>query len=151
MLPYFKTDKHFSSNLSHCKRRDSSLGTALGYGLDDRGSRVRFPTGAGNFSLYRFTPRERAPGTLWLGSWVDLRAVLDAVAKRKIPSPRRESNLKTPIDQPVAHRYGSTKGGEFLDQLSDNQLIFKFLSQTFHRDHPPYSRKQNLMFYVESL
>jgi hypothetical protein len=24
----------------------------LGYGLDDRGSRVRFPVGAGNFSLH---------------------------------------------------------------------------------------------------
>jgi hypothetical protein len=24
----------------------------LGYGLDDRGSRVRFPEGAGNFSLH---------------------------------------------------------------------------------------------------
>jgi hypothetical protein len=33
--------------------RDSSVGTALGYGLDDRGSRVRFPVGAGNFSLRR--------------------------------------------------------------------------------------------------
>jgi hypothetical protein len=31
--------------------RDSSVGTALGYGLDDRGSGVPFPTGAGNFSL----------------------------------------------------------------------------------------------------
>jgi hypothetical protein len=31
--------------------RDSSVGIALGYGLDDRGSRVRFPAGAGNFSL----------------------------------------------------------------------------------------------------
>jgi hypothetical protein len=30
---------------------DSSAGIALGYGLDDRGSRVRFPAGAGNFSL----------------------------------------------------------------------------------------------------
>jgi hypothetical protein len=30
----------------------SSVGTALGYGLDDRGSRVRFPAGAGNFSLH---------------------------------------------------------------------------------------------------
>jgi hypothetical protein len=30
------------------------------------------------------------------------RAVLDAVAKRKIPSPRRESNPRTPIGQPVA-------------------------------------------------
>jgi hypothetical protein len=30
---------------------DSSVGIALGYGPDDRGSGVRFPTGAGNFSL----------------------------------------------------------------------------------------------------
>jgi hypothetical protein len=29
-----------------------SVGIALGYGLDDRGSRVRFPAGAGNFSLH---------------------------------------------------------------------------------------------------
>jgi hypothetical protein len=33
--------------------RDSSVGIALGYGLDDRGSRVRFPAGVGNFSLHR--------------------------------------------------------------------------------------------------
>jgi hypothetical protein len=32
--------------------RDSSVGIALGYGLDKRGSRVRFPAGAGNFSLH---------------------------------------------------------------------------------------------------
>jgi hypothetical protein len=33
------------------------------------------------------------------------RAVLDAVVKRKIPSPRRESNPRTPIVQPVAQCY----------------------------------------------
>jgi hypothetical protein len=33
--------------------RDSSVGIALGYGLDDRGSRVRFPAGTGNFSLHQ--------------------------------------------------------------------------------------------------
>jgi hypothetical protein len=33
------------------KSRDSSVCIALDYGLDDRGSRVRFPAGAGNFSL----------------------------------------------------------------------------------------------------
>jgi hypothetical protein len=33
------------------------------------------------------------------------RAVLDAVAKRKIPSLRRESNSRIPIVQPVAQRY----------------------------------------------
>jgi hypothetical protein len=33
--------------------RDSSVGIELGYGLEDRGSRVRFPGGgAGNFSLH---------------------------------------------------------------------------------------------------
>jgi hypothetical protein len=50
-------------------------------------------------------PKERAPGTHWIGGWVCLRAVLDAVVKRKIPSPRRESNPKTPIVQPAAQRY----------------------------------------------
>jgi hypothetical protein len=35
------------------KIRDSSVGIALGYGLNDRGSRVRFPARAGNFSLHR--------------------------------------------------------------------------------------------------
>jgi hypothetical protein len=30
-----------------------------------------------------FTPRERAPGTHWIRGWVDPRAVLDAVEKRK--------------------------------------------------------------------
>jgi hypothetical protein len=31
---------------------NSSVRIALGYGLDDRGSRVRFPARAGNFSLH---------------------------------------------------------------------------------------------------
>jgi hypothetical protein len=52
----------------------------------------------------RFTPRERAPGTHWIGGWVGSRAVLYAVLNRKIPSPRRESNLKTPIVQSIAQR-----------------------------------------------
>jgi hypothetical protein len=34
------------------KSRDSSVGIALGYGLDDRGSRVRFPAEAGNYTLH---------------------------------------------------------------------------------------------------
>jgi hypothetical protein len=51
------------------------------------------------------TPRDRALGTHWIAVWVGPRAVLDAVVKRKIPSPRRESNPRTPIVQPVAQRY----------------------------------------------
>jgi hypothetical protein len=34
------------------KSRDSSVGIALGYGLEDRGSRFRFLAGAGNFSFH---------------------------------------------------------------------------------------------------
>jgi hypothetical protein len=34
------------------KSCDSSVGIALGYGLHGGGSRVRFPVGAGNFSLH---------------------------------------------------------------------------------------------------
>jgi hypothetical protein len=53
----------------------------------------------------RFIPRERAPGTHWIGDWVGPRAVLDAVGKRKIPTPRRESIPRTPVVQPVAQCY----------------------------------------------
>jgi hypothetical protein len=31
----------------------------------------------------RFTPEERAPGTHWIGGWVDLRAGLDDLERRK--------------------------------------------------------------------
>jgi hypothetical protein len=55
--------------------------------------------------LGHFTPREKAPGTPWIGGWVGPSAVLDAMLKRKIPNPRRESNPRTPIVQPVAQRY----------------------------------------------
>jgi hypothetical protein len=53
----------------------------------------------------RFTPTERAPGTHWIGARMGPRAVLDAVVKRKIPSPRREPNPRTAIVQPVVQRY----------------------------------------------
>jgi hypothetical protein len=32
----------------------------------------------------RFTPGERAPGIHWIGGWVDLRAGLDDLKKRKL-------------------------------------------------------------------
>jgi hypothetical protein len=38
--------------VAEVESHDSSVGIALSYGLDDRGSRVRFPAGAGNFSLH---------------------------------------------------------------------------------------------------
>jgi hypothetical protein len=44
---------NFSQTTWKEESRDSSVGRTLGYGLDDRGSRVPFPAGAGNFSLHR--------------------------------------------------------------------------------------------------
>jgi hypothetical protein len=44
---------YFGFHKGQGKSRDSSVGIALGCELDDRGSRVRFPAGAGNFSLHR--------------------------------------------------------------------------------------------------
>jgi hypothetical protein len=38
--------------LLYGKSRDRSVGIALGYGLDDWGSKVRFPARAGNYSLH---------------------------------------------------------------------------------------------------
>jgi hypothetical protein len=63
--------------------RNISVGIALGYGLDDRGSRVRFPAGAGNFSLhhrvkngsgahpasYPMGTRGSSPGGKAAGAW----------------------------------------------------------------------------------
>jgi hypothetical protein len=54
--------------------------------------------GTRGMSVFSFTPRplyrrERAPGTDWIGGWVGLRAVLDAVKKRKTCCPCQESNL----------------------------------------------------------
>jgi hypothetical protein len=42
----------------------------------------------------RFTPRERAPGTRWIGGWVGPGAVLDAMVKRKLPSPSENRTLE---------------------------------------------------------
>jgi hypothetical protein len=42
------------------------------------------------------TPRERAHGTHWIGGWVGHRAGLDAVVRRKIPSPYQDSKSYHP-------------------------------------------------------
>jgi hypothetical protein len=60
----------------HCPSRDSSVGIAQGYGLDDRGSRVRFSAGLGIFLLTTASrmalvptqpPIQWIPGALSLG------------------------------------------------------------------------------------
>jgi hypothetical protein len=78
----------------------------------------------------RFTPRERARGTHWIGGWVGPRAVLDVVVKRKIPSLRRESNPRTPIIQPLHYFSNAGKtnllipwSGVLLGKLMVTQLV----------------------------
>jgi hypothetical protein len=55
----------------------------------------------------RFTPRERAHSTHWIGGWVDSRAGLDDVEKRKVLL-YRYSNSDPSVVQPVASRYTDT-------------------------------------------
>jgi hypothetical protein len=50
-----------NNGTSEEKSRDSSFGIALGYGLNDRSYRVRFPAGAGNFSLHHRVQNGSAP------------------------------------------------------------------------------------------
>jgi hypothetical protein len=63
---------------------------------------------------------------------VGSRAVLDAVVKRKTPSPRRESNPRIPIIQPVANStnlYGgkdiSVKWGDMKNENQGNREHLK--------------------------
>jgi hypothetical protein len=59
----------FQNVKSSLKCRDSSVGIALSYGLDDWVSRVRFPAGAGNFSLHRVqTGSEAHPASYLVGN-----------------------------------------------------------------------------------
>jgi hypothetical protein len=54
-------------------------------------------------------PRERAPGTHWIGGSVGPRAGLDVVVKRKTPSRRRKSNPDHPTTEIIyVGRYGRT-------------------------------------------
>jgi hypothetical protein len=78
-----KTTNPWTSCLVIQKSRDSSVGTALGYGLENRGSGVRFSAGAGNFSLnhrvqngsgahpasYPMGTRSSFPGGKAAGAW----------------------------------------------------------------------------------
>jgi len=57
---------------------------------------------SGQLHAWLLYPREKAPGTHWIGSWVGPTAILDAVVMRKIPSPCWESNPRTLIIQPRA-------------------------------------------------
>jgi hypothetical protein len=58
-----------------------------------------------SFTTRPLYPQGKSHWYHWIGGWVGPRAVLDAVVKRKIPSPSQESNPRTLIVQPVAQSY----------------------------------------------
>jgi hypothetical protein len=51
-LPLRFSDENIKHTFHVSRSRDNSVGIALGYGLNDQSSKVRFPAGAGNFSLH---------------------------------------------------------------------------------------------------
>jgi hypothetical protein len=78
----------------------------------------------------RFDAGERAPGTHWIEGWVGPKAVLDAMVKRKIPSPRRESNPRTPMVQPVAQRYTDRAITALTSSFLDTNILLSTCSRT---------------------
>jgi hypothetical protein len=89
------------SRIGNKKGHDSSVGIALGYGLDERGSGVRFPAGAGNFSLHHRVqngsgahqpPIQWVPGALSLG----------------VKRPRREADHSPPSSAEVKNAWSYT-------------------------------------------
>jgi hypothetical protein len=79
-----------------------------------------------------FTPKERAIGTHLIGDWVGPRAVLDAVVKRKIPSPHRESNPRTLIVQSVAQRYTDWAIMALISVIKEAETYFQKLGTVRH-------------------
>jgi hypothetical protein len=74
--------------------RDSSVGIALGYGLDDRGSRVRFLAWAGNFFSTTASRTNLGPTSL-LSKWVT------GALSLRVKRPGREVDHSSPSSAEV--------------------------------------------------
>jgi hypothetical protein len=68
----------------------------------------------------RFIREEKAPGTHWIGGWVVLGVILDALKKR-ISWPYRESNLGRPVRSPLLYR------PQFNNSISINQARLEWV------------------------
>jgi hypothetical protein len=109
------------------KSRDSSVGIALGYGLDDRGSRVRFPAGAGNFSLHHRVQNGSGahPASYTMGT-----AALSPEVKR----PEREVDHSPPSSAVVNNAWSYTSTPQYvfmawcLDKPRDNFIFQNYCS-----------------------
>jgi hypothetical protein len=82
-------------SLPHKQSRGSSVGIVLGYGLDNRGSRVRFPAGLGIF-LFTTASRTALGPTHPPIQWVPFRAVSLGVKR-----PGREADHSPPSSAEV--------------------------------------------------
>jgi hypothetical protein len=81
-----------------------------------------------------FTPRERPPGTHWIGGWLGPRAGLHAIEKGKISCPFRKSKPghSARSSSPYERRYhGSLE--EYIEELCASRIKFKF-----HNSHLQY-------------
>jgi hypothetical protein len=76
--------------------RDGSVGIALGYWLDDRGSKVPFLAGAGNFSLHHRV--QNGSGAQWLPGALSL----------GINVPGREADHSPPSSAEVKNEWSYT-------------------------------------------
>jgi hypothetical protein len=85
---YLKIKEKLSSCFNWAPRHEGVLGEWMYSSTHSLSSALD----AGEWSAsrpYHFTPREKAPGTHWIGGRVDPRAFLDAVVKRNSQPPPR--------------------------------------------------------------
>jgi hypothetical protein len=80
------------------KSRDSSVGIALGYGLDDRDSRVRFPAGLGIFLFTTVSGTALGPTQPPI-QWVP------GVLSLKVHRPEREAERSPPCSTEVKNAW----------------------------------------------
>jgi hypothetical protein len=73
-------------------------------------------------STGHFTPREGAHFTLWVGGWVGPRASLDAVVKRRIPSPCWDSNPRSSSVIPLSYIRLLRHNGYYYDYHHYDQM-----------------------------
>jgi hypothetical protein len=82
-----------------------------------------------SFTLQPLYPRERVPGIRWIGGWVGPRAVLDAVMKRKIPSPSENRTLEPRTSYMACRNVFQTKA-VLLNEISILSCVSIFVTQT---------------------
>jgi len=89
-----------------------------------------------------FIPGKIAPGTHWIGSWVGLRADLDAVVKRKITILCWSSNPDHPARSP--YRYSADSNSAF--SIEHEQLI-RWWYSSFEELRQNEGKKEGLFLF----